>query len=304
MDEGGDDVSDDARRRHYADFYDGIDDDAGPLGVILGNCQAESLRLAIDGAGARFVRIPAVHELAADDLPHLDRLLERVEVLVSQPIRDGYHGLPLGTAEVMARSAARRTAIVPIVRATGLYPWQAIVRPPADPSLVPPVVPYHDLRVLTEAAGAPLPVHATGERIRAIGAASIDELRRRERQHDAVAISDVLERPAFAAMRTINHPGNPVWEALAERVHARLGLPGATVPLPRQVLDAIHAPREQAVIDAWSLDDVPVDHWIVGGGAVEVERVRAAHLAWYREHPEVVAAGIARHAAAIEELAR
>ncbi|GAA2176588.1 hypothetical protein GCM10009846_30980 [Agrococcus versicolor] len=297
-------MSDDARRRHYADFYDGVDEDAGPLGVVLGNCQAESLRLAIDGAGARFVRVPAVHELVADDLPHLERLLGRVEVLVAQPIRDDYHGLPLGSRQVLARTAAARTAIVPVIRFAGLYPWQAIVRPPADPSLVPPVVPYHDLRVLAEAAGSPLPPTASAERIRAVGAASLDELRRRERHHDAVVISDALERPAFAAMRTLNHPGNPVWEALAERVHAHLGLPGATQQLPRQVLDAIHAPRERSVIEAWGLDDEPVEHWIVGGGVVEVERVRAAHLDWYREHPEVVSAGLARHAATLQELAR
>ena len=68
---------------------------------------------------------------------------------------------------------------------------------------------------------APLPESVGAGRIRAIGAASIDELRRREQRHGAVPIADVLERPTFAHVRTINHPGNPVWEALAMRVHER-----------------------------------------------------------------------------------
>ncbi len=293
---------DDARRRHYADLYEPVDHD-GPLGVIVGNCQAESLRVALDGSGARLLRIPPVHELDADDMPHLRRILERVDVLVAQPIRDDYHGLPLGTRQLLAATSARRTAIVPVIRFAGLYPWQAIVRPPSDPSMTPPVVPYHDLRVLAEAAGSPLPA-TTPRAILAVGAASIAELQRREQRDDAVAASDVLTHPSFALMRTINHPGNPVWEALAIRVHDRLGLEGDIVPLPRQLLDAIHAPRERAVVDALGLDDEPRDHWLVGGGPVEVADVTAAHLEWYREHPEVVAAGVERHRATLEELAR
>ena len=293
----------DGRTRHYGHFY-GLDEPAGdgPVALVVGNCQAESLRIALDGGGLRTVRTPAVHELVTADLPHLDRWLARASLLVSQPVRDDYHDLPLGSRQLAARlGPGARAVAVPVIRFAGLYPTSAIVRPPLDPSLVPPVVEYHDLVVLAEAAARrdgttrPLP-RLDVDAVRAVAVLSLHELRRREEAHDAVVVSDLFDDPSFAQMRTLNHPGNPIWTALASRVRDRLGLPEHVVDPGRPLLDSVHAPRLQAVVDAFDLDDAPTDHWVVGGTPVPGEEVREAHLRWYEREPAVVDAGLARHA--------
>lgn len=294
----------DARTRHFGVFY-GLDepDGDGPVALVVGNCQAESLRIMLDGGGLRTVRMPAVHELVAGDLPHLDRWLARAALLISQPVRDGYHGLPLGTAQLGARLGdGGRTLPVPVIRFAGLYPAHAIVRPPSDPSLVPPVVEYHDLRILAEAAGLTARPRIEAPTVRAIAAHSLTQLRTREAAHGTVVVSDLFAAPSFAQMRTLNHPGNPVFSALATRVRAALGLPEHTADPGRPLLDAVHAPREAAVIEAWGLDEPERPHWLVGGEVVEAGAVREAHLAWYAAHPDAVRAGLARHAGSLRIL--
>jgi hypothetical protein len=263
--------------------------------VVHGNCQAESLRLALAGPDLATVRLPPVHELVAEDLGHLERILDRVDVLVSQPVRDGYRDLPLGSAELAARLGPEaRVLRVPAIRFAGLYPAQAIIRPPSDRALVPPLVPYHDLRTLALAGGVDAPA-LTPAKVRAVAELSRAELRRRERAHDTVVISDRFDAPTFAQMRTLNHPGNPIWETLARRVRERLGL-GDIVGLARPLLDAVHAPREPAVIDAFGLDTPAQPAWRSGGQLIDPAEVRAVHLAWYRDHPDAVTEGLRRHA--------
>jgi hypothetical protein len=288
----------DPRTRHFAAFY-GLEEPEGdgPVALVVGNCQAESLRIMLDGGGLRTVRMPAVHEIVTGDLPHLDRWLARAALLISQPVHDDYHGLPLGTAQLTARlGGGARTVRVPVIRFAGLYPAHAIVRPPSDPSLVPPVVEYHDLRILAEAAGLPALPRLDAATVRAIAAHSLDQLRRREVAHGTVVVSDLFATPSFALMRTLNHPGNPVFAALAARVRSALDRPEHAADPGRPLLDAVHAPREAAVIEAWGLDEQERPHWIVGGEPVEPAAVRAAHLAWYAAHPDAVRAGLARHA--------
>jgi hypothetical protein len=293
----------DGRTRHYGDFY-GLSEPEGdgPVAIVVGNCQAESLRIALDGGGLRTVRTPAVHELVTADLPHLDRWLARASLLVAQPVRDDYHDLPLGTRQLTARlGAGARAVAVPVIRFAGLYPTSAIVRPPHDPSLVPPLVEYHDLVVLAEAAArrdgsTPRGPRLDADAVRAVAALSLHELRTREQAHDAVVVSDLFEAPSFAQMRTLNHPGNPVWTALAARVRDRLGLPEHVVDPGRALLDSVHAPRLQAVVDAFGLDEEPAVHWVVDGTRVPGEDVKEAHLRWYEREPRVVDAGLARHA--------
>ncbi len=294
----------DPRTRHFGVFY-GLEEPAGdgPVALVTGNCQAESLRIMLDGGGLRTVRMPAVHELVASDLPCLDRWLARAAVLITQPVRDDYRGLPLGSAQLSARlGAGARTLRVPVIRFAGLYPAHAIVRPPSDPSLVPPVVEYHDLRVLAEAVGLRARPRLDVTAVRAIAAHSLDQLRAREQAHGTVVVSDLFERPSFAQMRTLNHPGNPVWTTLAARVRAALGLPEHTVDPGRPLLDSVHAPREAAVLSAWGLDEPERPHWLVAGQVVEAEAVREAHLAWYAKHPDAVQAGLVRHAEALRIL--
>jgi hypothetical protein len=300
----------DGRTLHYGEFYNRREaaveaDSSAGIAVVLGNCQAESLRIMLDGAGLHTVRVPPVHELVAADIPFLQRLLERATLLVSQPVRDDYHGLPVGVRQLSGRlSAAARTVVFPVIRFAGLYPVHAIIRPPSDLSLTPPVVAYHDLRTLAEASGASASAPAlTPAMVHAIAADSIGELVRREEAFDTVRVSDLFARPDFGQLRTLNHPGNAVFAAVAERVRSRAGLPEHTVDPGRPLLDGVHAPRLAAVIDAYELDDEPGSDWIVGGAAVPDALVRNAHLKWYAEHPDAVEAGLARHGRALETLA-
>lgn len=294
--------SPDSRTRHYGHFY-GLEEPrtGSRVGLVVGNCQAESLRIMLEGDDLTLIRMPAVHELAATDIPHLERWLDRIDVLVSQPIRDDYHSLPLGLRQLTARASKAVTIAVPVIRYAGLYPYQVIVRPPSDASLVPPLIEYHDLRLLARAAGRALrPASTSG--VRAIASHSMRELRRREEAFETVIVSDLFEKPTFDLARTINHPGNPIWHALALRVRDVLALAAEVRDPDRPLLNTVHAPRESAVMDAWGLDGEPTDHWLVGGEQLSTGEVDAAHLAWYADHPDIVAAGLARHAEALELL--
>jgi hypothetical protein len=299
------------RMLHYSEFYGLADLPAGGFGVVAGNCQAESLRIMLDGGDLPWVRIPAVHEFTAADMPHLARVLAAAAVLVSQPIRDDYRGLPTGTRNLVeALGPGAQAVLVPVVRFAGLYPTHAIIRPPSDTSLTPPIVEYHDLRVLADAAGRlydtpsrrPAPASPGGHAVRAVGAQSLRELRSREQQHDTVVISDLFERPTFEHMRTINHPGNLVWHELAARVRSRLGHAPHSVDPGRELLDSVHAPRRADVAAAYSLDSAATAYWRVGGRDVAEQEVREAHLAWYASHPDAVDAGLVRHAEAMRHL--
>ncbi len=296
----------DPRAWHYGEFYGlrELADDA-PVALVHGNCQAESLRIMLDGGGLTTIRMPPVHELVAADLPHLERWLRRAGLLVTQPVRDDFGALPLGTAQLAARLGAGVPVVrVPVIRFAGLYPTHAIIRPPGAPGLVPPLVEYHDLRTLVEAAARAAASRVPEARldaatVRLVAARSLAELRKREAAHGTVAVSDLFETPAFAQMRTLNHPGNVVWREVAARVRERLGLPEHEVDPGRELLDAIHAPRLPAVVEAFGLTDAPRGHWLVASRALAVEEVREAHLRWYAEHPGAVTAGLRRHADAL-----
>lgn len=282
-----------ARRRHYAVFYG---DEAPPAGygLVVGNCQAESLRLVISSDALPGVRVPAVHELTPDDTVHLHRLLAGASWLVAQPIRDDYHDLPLGTAQLRAALPAHAPSLtVPIVRFGGLYPFQAAIRVPGVDE-DPPLVAYHDVRVLAEAAGLPVARELPGAVVREIGAEAVAELRRREALGIDVPASDLLSPVVVDLARTVNHPGNAVWMPLGARVVAALGAPGTAVDPGRPILAGVRAPLEPWVLDAWGLDDEPRPDWIVAGELLDAAAVRAAHLDWYAAHPEFVAAAVAR----------
>lgn len=283
---------DEGRRAHYAEFY-GLRDAHPGAGVVVGNCQAESLRIVIDGPATPTVRVPPVHELTADDVPHLERLISDAAFLVVQPVRDDYHGLPLGTRQLTARlSRTGRAVTVPIVRYNGLHPFQWVLRVPEVPS-APPIVDYLDIRALSLVAGLPLPDRLDREGVRAVAGDAVAELRRRERDLD-VAASDLFSRPTFDHMRTVNHPGNPVWLALGERVLDALGTGTAPTDPGRPLLASVRSPREAWVADAWDLDDEPEDAWSIAGETIPADEVRAAQSEWYRENPLYVERAVAR----------
>jgi hypothetical protein len=287
-----------ARRRHYGQFY-GLEEAPAAPGIVLGNCQAESLRIVIGGARLPTVRIPPVHELTTADLPFLDRLLTVAAFVIAQPIRDDYRGLAVGTRQVLERiPASARSVTIPIVRFTGLHPYQSVVRVPEVAS-APPIVEYHDVREIARAAGLPLPETLERRAVRAIADDSLAELRRRESGLDVTA-SDLFDRPSFAQLRTINHPGNPVWLALGERVIEALGETGPATDPGRPLLSSVVAPRERWVADAWDLDEPTSEDWMLGGEAVSAGVVREAQARWYRENPLFVSRAVQRLAPTIE----
>jgi hypothetical protein len=285
-------ATDDGRRGHYGEFY-GLRDAPAGAGVVVGNCQAESLRIVIDGPATPTVRVPPVHELTAHDVPLLERLISGAAFLVVQPVRDDYHGLPLGTRQLTALlPASARTVTVPIVRYTGLYPFQWVLRVPEVRS-TPPIVDYLDIRALSLVAGLPLPDRLDRAGVRAVADDALAELRRRERDLD-VAASDLFSRPTFDHMRTVNHPGNPIWLALGERVLDVLGTGTPPTDPGRALLASVQAPREAWVAEAWDLDDEPRDAWSIAGETVSADEVRAAQSQWYRENPLYVERAVAR----------
>lgn len=294
---------DPGRRQHYGDFY-GADyrrrDESLPFVTVMGNCQAESLRILLDSSGAvESFRIPPVHEFTAEDIDLLTPVLAHTDVLVTQPIRDSYRDLPLGTAELAALLPdGARTIIYPVLRYDGLFPYQAIIRDPADPSRNPPVVPYHDLRILAAAArGLTRPVEAdpSDEALRTTAAMSVEQLRTRERHHGTVVISDVLE--AAPVWHTMNHPSNATLAALAQRVLDDI-VPDGTVhaPTDREMLGGLTAPVDPQAARALGVDVTGRDTWLKNHEPVDHSEIIDAQLAFYREHPRIIDAGLTRHA--------
>lgn len=279
-----------ARRRHYGEFY-GYTPLPQEFGVVLGNCQAESLRTVMDAEDRRFVRVPPVHEMTAEDAQRLHDLVASAHTVVTQPVRDDYHDLPLGTRQVAAATPARVLTIPP-VRFGGLHPFQAAIRIPGVEE-DPPLVAYHDVRTLAAAAGLAIAPALGPEAVRAIGHSSVDVLRAREAATD-VTVSDLFDVITADHARTVNHPGNAIWLPLGARVLDILGAAGDIVDPGRPLLDSVHAPLAPEVVEAWSLADPPRAHWIVEGVDVDDDEVRAAQLEWYAAHPEFVSAAVER----------
>lgn len=272
--------------------------------VVVGNCQAESLRLLLDGDDVRTVRLPAVHELGADDLADLRTLLRGTDLLVTQPIADDYRGLPIGSRQLAEHlpPGARHVLVTP-VRYAGLHPHHLLVHPPGLDDPDPPRAPYHDVRTVVAAAwaragrAAPEQPGLTPAGVLAVAEASVAELVRREQAAGTVPVSDLLATPTAATMRTINHPGNAVLAPLAARVRAALGLPPRPPGVTRPLLDRVHAPLEPAVVAAHGLPDAPRPDWTVGGETLPTDDVRRAHLAWYAARPAMLDAALERSTA-------
>lgn len=171
--------------------------------------------------------------------------------------------------------------------------------PPHLPQPDPPVVPYHDLRTVVRAAwagvgqAAPPTPRLTRAAVLAVAADSVAELRRREAQHGTLVASDLLEIAARPQMRTINHPGNDLFAAMAVRIRAALGLAARPTRLTRPLLNGLHAPVEPAVADVFG-DVAARAGWVVEGAVVDVETIEAAQLRWYEGRPDVVAEIVGR----------
>ena len=285
-----------AESQHYASFLDGPEATGpAPLLLALGNCQAESLRLLLDAGDVTTVRVPPLHDLRPEEVGVLQAWLGRTDLLVVPPVRPDYRDLPLGTEQLRDRlPASARTCLVPLVRYAGLHPWHLVVHPPGLPDPEPPVVAYHDVRVVARAAWtrldrtAPTSPPASEDGVLAVAEASVAELARREQAAGTVVVSDLLRSPVADAVRTVNHPGNALLAPLAARVRTALGLAALGPAVTRPLLTSVLAPLEPVVLAAHRLDEPPRATWRVGGSDVAAAAVAAAQLAWYAERPDVL----------------
>lgn len=309
-------MTDPGRTQHYgrfysADVYGRPSDDSRPLWLVVGNCQAEALRLALDAVADRpyrTMRIPPVHELEIGDLPFLRAVLNQASVLLSQPIRADYRDLPLGTDQLAAAVPAGTTVLRwPVIRYAGLYPFQVIVRRPSDRSVVPPPVPYHDLRTIAAAIdGRPSReawnVDIDDARFRAVAQASIAALAERERRDADVAVSDVLASAGSDAAHAINHPGNTVLAALACRVLAELGVAGSVALGADALLGSVYVPLEQRVLDALGVTGAARPQWWFHGKVLDPDWVHRVQIDWYQHNPDFLSLAVDRHGSTMDLL--
>lgn len=295
-------MSDQGRREHYGEFY-GLSTSKTPdlpLLVVYGNCQAEATRILLDGAADgrwRTARMPPVHELVAEDLPHLRALLADTTYLVAQPVADGYRDLPLGTRQIAAQLPAHGTvARFPSVYWAALFPTQVIVRVPGAGD--PPVVPYHDLRVLIAAAnGAPVsfdPVRAAG--VRAVREDSLAQLRQRQDHHQTVDTATILEHAGADTTWVVNHPHNQVLIRQVELILASLGLTGEVVDPGRTLLGELRTPVYDETLGALGIGGTGTTTWQIRGEQVSEQEVADEQLRWYAEHPTAIEIGLQKHA--------
>lgn len=249
------------RRQHYAGFY-GLAPapwaDGRPKTIVVGNCQAESMRILLESSGwLTTMRIPPIFEWTEEDTARARALIEGIDVLVIQPVHADYRGMPCGTEQLEALLRPEAVSVrIPSLRYNGLHPYHAIVRDPQDSSLDPPVVPYSDLRTIIAAAAGRDPADAaawlTGtpplspQAITAAAAESVAQLRRRQEIHGTVVMDDVLA--AAPHWPTINHPDTATLMTLAQRTLDRAAAAtgaeaGLTVVHPgRELLGGLEAP--------------------------------------------------------------
>lgn len=276
--------------------------------MVIGNCQADVYRdllRSVDGISVTDVR--PVYEMTARDLPELHADLARTDVLIIQPIRDDYRDLPLGHRQLAARLPASATVVlVPVLRYAGLHPYQVLIRPPHDRSLVPPIAPYHDLRAIVAAATGDREVlGAAPDPDQALASAqeSMEALRTREQAHGTLIASDLLE--GVPRWHTINHPDRHTLQEVFRRVLD--ALPAGLIDHPprigdRELLGATRAPVDRAVERALDLPETGPRDWLVDGVRFSVEEVTQAHLAWYTSTTGVVEEGLRRHSDRIDLL--
>lgn len=293
-----------ARDFHYGEFYklreiaDEVENDhpaSGPRVAVVGNCQADSLRILLATTGAvRSFRIPPIHEWDEADMPFVHDLLSRTDVLISQPVRDNYRNLPCGTDQLAQYLPAHgRVVKFPVLRFNALNPYIAIVRSPQNPSLNPPIVPYHDLRIIAEHAELP---RLSQPDFTGCLEQTIEQLATRERAHSCVQISDTLRD--IPVWHTLNHPCNETLAELASRVLRAIDPQLARmhkVQVPQEeLLGHLQSPIDEQASLALGAS-ARRDEWSESGEVIDMEAIRSAQLKFYEEHPEVVQAALQRH---------
>lgn len=287
-----------------------------PLCIVYGNCQAEPIRALLASCADftdRFepVRVPAVHEVTAEQVPKLRRVLSAAALVVAQPIKPDYRGMPLGVDQIAA-DLPRGCQIIrfPALLYDALYPFQITVAKDGG-WVTTPLTLTHDLRTLCAAARGLTggdavrwvrnyrpPEHA----LLAAAEQASARLRQRESGTDIRIVDWITASPRRHARSffTLNHPARSVLGHVTDTVLAGLGFGMPSTADGPEPLGLFRTPLEQPVIDALALDAEPARDWVIKGRQVSTSDVIGLHARWYQEHPDVVRAGLSEHAARIK----
>ena len=192
-----------AEEEHYRDLLTGPGDESRPVLVVTGNCQAESLRLLLQSDDVRTVRVPPLHDVRPHEVEPLRRWLARTDLLVTQPVRDDYRGLPLGTdQQVAALPASAAVAVVPAVAAASVPVAAAVPLVPARRQVADSVAAADPVAV---AAAARVPVPPVPSGVRVVAVPSADARAR----SSGVRSSTPWRRPAWVASACPAATGRP-----------------------------------------------------------------------------------------------
>jgi hypothetical protein len=279
--------------------------------VVYGNCQAEPIRVLLDRSPAfrssfRTQEIPAVHTLAEATIDGVRRAVADASLIVSHPVRDGYHGFPVGSEEILQWAPGNcRHLTIPALYDDGLYPFQVYVRGADGVAPSAPLSIYHDLRFLYCAAKGwdyetarswlrgfdPSP-----QGIQRVAAESRNGLIAHESEL-AVRVSESLTAPERHAgsFFTVNHPTNAALGRVVAGIHAQLRIAYTPPRVDEELLGTLRTPLESSVIAALRLPATPRPDWTIRGEAVTLADLLTVHLAWYHEHRDLVAAGLSQH---------
>jgi Polysaccharide biosynthesis enzyme WcbI len=298
-----------------------------PLCVVYGNCQAEPLRALLDGSPeftARFATepIPAINELRrkllkGDDsaLRRLRETVSRASLVLTQRIQDDYHGLMLGTDQVLSHAPRRhRTLTFPASHHEGTFPYVGYVPVPGSATVASaPLIEYHDLRIMACAARGWTATQteewlsayeAPADALRTIWAQADAALAANEKGLD-VRISERVGAPGLRGrtFHTVDHPTVTLMCELAGAVHDALGLRWEAPADPVDELDWLIAPVDQATIRALDLNIEPRLEWVRRGIRYTPKELVVPHLRFYEERPDILDAGVSFHAERLRELA-
>lgn len=291
-----------------------------PVAVVYGNCQSAAVRELLASSpdftdSFSVVAVPAAHEVERRQVRSLSALFRRTSLLLTQPVRDNYRDLPLGTEQIISMCPSNVTVVrFPSMYYEGLHPYQVYVNTGGHLSEPAPRTGYHDLRLLAASfrslsnEGASQFVASyvppAGQIFR-IAEESSEQLRIREVMLD-VGISDLLDRRSRFHDRsflTVNHPSNTVMNVLVERFLTMMGMVYEPPLLQNELLGAVSAPVNAAVAEMLGLANGRVGtDWQLHGQTVSEESLMAEHLNWYRSRRDVVEAGVKQHAERLRDL--
>ncbi|WP_235537287.1 WcbI family polysaccharide biosynthesis putative acetyltransferase [Nocardioides sp. Soil805] len=278
---------------------------------MWGNCQASAVRRllkASPGFAGRFdvAWLPGVHEVSADQLPVVRRIVEGADVAIVQPVRDGYRGLAVGTEEILAHNAKEPTVLrYPAIYYTGLHPYLVYVHATGELGTPMPVTGgYHDLRFISVASSGAMGREAESRLLSLVGdeealrrnaQESLSELARRELSLD-VRVSHRIDALGVEAVWTVNHPSNALLSEVATQVSGHLGLEGTPAPGMQELLQSVVSPVHADVRAALKRPVDGSNEWKVDGTAHHDLSVMHAHLAHYRDNPRVLQVAQDEHA--------